>query len=150
MVLAHRFGGFICYHHGSSMVACRQTVVLEELRALHLNWYAAGREKAILGLTWACETSNPPPWHTFSIKTTPIPTGPCLLLILLPMSLWGHCHLNHHTQAHPKLLGSSDPPALTPWVSGITDLYWAIKYYFCNLFFNILAVAAECGSPQIF
>ena len=52
----------------------------KEPRVLHLDWQAAGKERVILGLALAFETSK----HTSSDTTRPyLPTVP------LPVSLWG-------------------------------------------------------------
>ena len=88
--LAHDFIGLVHYHHGRKHGSMQADTVLEkELKILHLDPQAAGRE-CNTGQAWASETSEPTHLvtqflqqsHTYSNKATPPTT-------LLPISLWG-------------------------------------------------------------
>ena len=57
----------------------------KEPRVLHLDWQAEGKERVILGLALAFETSK----HTSSDTTRPhLPSRPYLPTVPLPVSLW--------------------------------------------------------------
>lgn len=91
MALTYRFRCLVCYRHGGTQGDTQVDMVLEkELRGLHLNLPAVGRDNAIPGLTGASETSKVTP------KDTLPPTTPHLLQQghtsqwHHSLSLWGH------------------------------------------------------------
>jgi hypothetical protein len=65
-------------------------VILEkELRVLHPDWQATGSELK----------------HTFSNKVIPS-LKPHVLIVPLPIDLWGHFYLNHHRNCKPNSKGA--------------------------------------------
>ena len=65
---------FSPYCHDKEYGGMRADMVLEkDLRVLHLDLQAAGRDSESLGLAWASETSKCSPSNTSSNKVTPTP-----------------------------------------------------------------------------
>jgi hypothetical protein len=53
-----------------------------------------------------CKTSeSTAQWHSSSSKATPTPTKPHLLIVPLPMDLWGHFYSNHHIVIVSNVVG---------------------------------------------
>jgi hypothetical protein len=97
-----QFRGSVLYHHdwkhGSMQV---DTVLEKELRVLHLDLQAAGRESDWAWLEYLSPQSPPPTavlpptrphllqqGHTYSNKATPTPTKPYFLRVPLSVNLW--------------------------------------------------------------
>jgi hypothetical protein len=89
-----------------SMAAGRQAdMVLEkELRVLHLDWQAAGRESGTgPGLSFWSLKAHPP-------SDTLPPSRPHVLIVLLPMSLWGPFSLKPSHTPYFKIDNCRFPP----------------------------------------
>jgi hypothetical protein len=106
----------------SSMQA--DMVLEKELRVLHLDLQAPGRERE---LAWVSETSiTTQQWHTSSNKATPIQTRLHLVIVPLPMdqvfkqmSLWG-----------PFLVKL--PQLASDTVIVILSLFWDVTTNWCE------------------
>jgi hypothetical protein len=88
--LSYSFRSLVHCHHGRKHGHTQADMELDcLLRVLHLNLQAAGRDRAT-GLAWTSETSKSSPFsHISSNKDTCTPTRLHLLVVALPMSLWG-------------------------------------------------------------
>ena len=110
MGFAYSFRRTVHYHHGGKHGSRQADFVLDELRVLHLDPKAARKELTSTGSqeedffypgqSLSIGPQSPPPTvvhflqqgHAYFNKTTPTPTGPHLLIVLLPV---GQAHSNH-------------------------------------------------------